>query len=498
MIRENIREAVKTLYDQGKKKKEIARFLKIGIKTVRRIIKNECNTPKTRSDKILVDEDIIKQLYDTCDGYIQRMYEKLNEEMNTPIGYSTLTRLVRECIPGKDDVRCKSFPDIPGEEMQHDTSDYYLKIGDKKMKVICSGIYFRYSKIRYIKFYPCFNRFRMQCFFHESLCYYGYTAKICIIDNTNLAVLHGTGENAVFNPEMISFAREYGFTWKAHRIKLSNRKAGKERNFWTLETNFFPGRSFKSLDDLNKQAKDWALNRFANRPQAKTRLIPSELFEFEKPYLIKLPEYIKEPYRYHNRRIDKFGYVSFDGNYYWIPKGINGNADVIEYDARIETYQKRKKFITYDLPAWDVKNEKFIPPDMKKPPYQPNNRKIGCAVEEQKLRALGGDVNRYLDFIRSKDCTIKRKPAFIRQLHSFSKKLTPGLFEKCIERALKYNLDTINSLDRVASILVNDDVDYSIEPTSSNNEYEKRPAYQKGKVSKEEGLDKFQKIVEEG
>ena len=150
------------------------------------------------------------------------------------------------------------------------------------------GLWMNCSKIRYVKFYTRFDMFRMKCFFHEALMFFGHSAKICVIDNTSLAVLHGTGEKAVFHPEMKAFACNYGFEWKAHRIKHPNRKAGTERNFFTLETNFFPDRDFKSLEDLNEQAFEWAVNRFASRPQSKTRLVPKVLFERERRRPISL------------------------------------------------------------------------------------------------------------------------------------------------------------------------------------------------------------------
>ena len=64
----------------------------------------------------------------------------------------------------------------------------------------CSSLYLRYSKVRYIQFYRSFNRWRMKCFFHEALSRWGYAATTCVIDNTNLAVLHGTGKDAVIHP----------------------------------------------------------------------------------------------------------------------------------------------------------------------------------------------------------------------------------------------------------------------------------------------------------
>jgi len=36
---------------------------------------------------------------------------------------------------------------------------YQLNIGSKPAKVVASILYYRYSKIRYLKFYRVFNRF---------------------------------------------------------------------------------------------------------------------------------------------------------------------------------------------------------------------------------------------------------------------------------------------------------------------------------------------------
>jgi len=70
------------------------------------------------------------------------------------VGYSTLTRLLRELDPGqKKKKRTVHVEDIPGQEMQHDTSPYRLIIGNRQVQVVASLLYFRYSKMRYLKFY---------------------------------------------------------------------------------------------------------------------------------------------------------------------------------------------------------------------------------------------------------------------------------------------------------------------------------------------------------
>src|SRR4030042_5179786 len=155
MIAQEQRETVITLFRLGKPRKEIARLLGIDAKTVKSIVRKGCGAPpKPRSDKIALDESLLKEVYHRCEGYLQRTHEILSEEHGIHIGYSTLTQKGREMGLG-DKTSSRSFhvDDVAGEEMQHDTSPYNVKIGGKETPVICSGLYLRYSKMRYIRFY---------------------------------------------------------------------------------------------------------------------------------------------------------------------------------------------------------------------------------------------------------------------------------------------------------------------------------------------------------
>lgn len=403
MISEDRRKIIQTLYDEGKKKKEIARLLHLAPKTVRKVLTIGAELPKKhRKDEKMIDLDLLQTIYTRCNGYMQRVHEILTEESGIKIGYSTLTRILRRNgIGQKTNKRCHHVPDIPGEEMQQDTSPYKLKIGGNTMPVICSGLYLRYSKMRYIRFYPNFNRFKMKSFFHEALTYWGYTAETCVIDNTNLAVLYGTGTDAVFHPEMIAFAKRYGLEWLAHEKGHANRKAGTERNFWTVETNFFPGRVFENMEDLNRQAFEWATERYARRPLSKSRLIPINLFEIEKPCLVKLPPHIEAPTQSHERNIDRYGYITFNANHYWIPGKAIGKVSVIEYPDKIRIFPKDAEQLEYSLPAWNVKQFKFKPDGVNVNPYEPNNIKKPCHEEEKRLRNMDKICREYLDFIRT-------------------------------------------------------------------------------------------------
>ncbi|MBF0432806.1 MAG: hypothetical protein HQK83_16095 [Fibrobacteria bacterium] len=94
MIDAQKRQAVLTLYQAGKRKKHIARWLEIDIKTVRLIIRagKDDVLPKIREDIIDVDEELLRKVFHACNGYRQRIYEILTEEHGLDIGYSTLTR----------------------------------------------------------------------------------------------------------------------------------------------------------------------------------------------------------------------------------------------------------------------------------------------------------------------------------------------------------------------------------------------------------------------
>ena len=317
------------------------------------------------------------------------------------------------------------------------------------------------------------------------------------IDNTNLAVLYGTGKEAVFNPEMLVFAKPFGFEWLAHAKGHANRKAGEERNFRTIETNFLPGREFKSIEDLNRQGFEWATAHYARRPLSKTHLIPVDLFEVEKSYLLKMPAYIEPPTIPFQREIDAYGYVAFNANYYWLPGKGRGKVTLIEYPDKIKIFPPgQQPAIEYPLPDWGARNQKFTPPGAKTNPYEPRHIKKPCDEEEKLLRAKGEICLRYLDFIKSDTTKIPQKPNFIRQLYLFSKKLTPDLFAQTIDRAWKYRITNIETIRRIAGTLLNKEFDREPE-LFPGNDYEKREAYQEGRFSKEAEPGCYKKLLEE-
>jgi hypothetical protein len=452
-------------------------------------------TRKERNDKIQIDPQLLARLYRECDGWIQRIYEKLREEERIEVGYSTLTRMLRDLgLSRSESARCDRVPDEPGAEMQHDTTVYLVKLADKRTKLIASLLYLRYSKRRYLKFYRLFNRFVMKCFLHEALMYWGCAARQCIIDNTNLARLRGAGSRAVIVPEMAAFSRRYGFRFDCHAIGHPNRKAGNERSFRTVETSFLPGRTFDSLEDLNQQARQWATERMEYRPQSKARLIPAKMFEHERHYLNPLPQHLPAPYQVHRRGTDQYGYVALGANYYWVKGSRRDDVKVLQYADRLKIFLRHVLLAEYPLPADGVRLQYYSPPGQPKPRHQPKNRRRDARQEDQRLRALGEEVAAYLDYALAAPGVQRHR--FTRELFALSRKMTGRVFINTVQRALRYRIVDLATLRRIAWLCISQAGDVLPE-AEVDDDFQQRPAYQEGCLTDLPDLSVYDQLGEE-
>jgi len=496
MIAAEKRKAVFFLHQEGMSVREISRRLKICRNAVRVVIAQQGAMPLvTRREKCPLDVELLRRLYGQCDGWIQRMHEKLIEEEGLVLTYPTLTRKLRTLgISTPRQERCERVPDEPGAEMQHDTSLYRILLGEQRQRLIASMLYLRYSKRRYLKFCRAFNRFKMKCFLHEALTFWGHAARVCIIDNTNLARLRGTGADAVIDPEMEVFGKQYGFRFLCHEIGHANRKAGEERSFWTVETNFLPGRTFQSLEDLNAQALEWSTVRMEHRPQGKAGLIPVKAFEHEGPCLIELPPHLPGPYLLHERGTDQYGYISFGGNFYWVPGTKRGEVKALEYAGRLQLCLGRECVAEYPLPADGVRNKQFSPPGQPTPRGNANNRKKPTQEEEQRLRALAPNVDAYLTFALKPQGIPRHR--YIRGLFALSRQMPAALFIQTLERALRYRITCLETIRRIAQLYIHQG-ETSLPCPLVDEDFRDRDAYRQGHLTDAPDFSCYDNMLED-
>src|SRR5262249_8226244 len=230
-----------------------------------------------RPEKATPYRDQILELYARCKGNLVRVHEELTAA-GAQFSYQALTAFCRRQGIGhelKEPVGEYHFQ--PGQEMQHDTSLHRAEIGGQLRPVQTASLVLGFSRMLFFQFFPTFRRFDCKVFLTDALQYLQGACAICLIDNTHVVVLKGTGRDMVPVPEMAAFADRYGFRFQAHAIGHANRSARVERSFRYIETNFLAGRSFRDWADANQQAREWCDKVNANyRDDLKAS--PRELF----------------------------------------------------------------------------------------------------------------------------------------------------------------------------------------------------------------------------
>lgn len=141
-----------------------------------------------------------------------------------------------------------------------------------------------------------------------------------LYDRMKTAVLgEDDAGHIIYNRSLIALAAHYRFQPRACRPYRAKTKGKVERPFSYIRQDFFLGRSFRSLEDLNIQLDDW-LETVANaRVHGTTQRIVSEAFAAEKPELQALPDHRFGAVLKLERRVSNDGFVSIGGNYYSVP-----------------------------------------------------------------------------------------------------------------------------------------------------------------------------------
>jgi hypothetical protein len=294
---------------------------------------------------------------------------------------------------------------------------------------------------------------------------------------------------------MVSFAQTYGFQFLCHAIRHPNRKAGEERSFWTVQTNFLPGRNFQSLEDLNQQARQWATVRMEQRPQGKADLIPAKAFEHERHYLTALPAQLPAPYCPYERGTDEYGYVAVEGNFYWVPGTGREDVKVLRYAEHLKIYRQRTCVAEYPLPADGVKNARFSPAGQPAPRHLPKNRKHGSQQEEQRLRGLGPEVAAYVDFALQTPGIQRHR--FLRELFALSRKVTPGVLVEALTRARRYRVVSMDTLHRIAWLCMSQGGQQLLPFVDEDESFRQHAAYQEGFLTDEPDLSVYDETPRE-
>ena len=76
---------------------------------------------------------------------------------------------------------------------------------------------------------------------------------------------------------------------------------------------------------------------------------------------------------------------------------------------------------------------------------------------------------------------------FVRRLFALSRKMTPALFIKSLQRAAKYRITDLETIERIAVLYLNQG-DGNLPPAQVDEKYQQRASYQEGSLTEKPDL----------
>ncbi len=227
---------------------------------------------------------------------------------------------------------------LPGEQAQVDWGHFgEIEIGRAKRPLMAFVMVLSYSRRLFVRF---FLNARTGPFLQghvHAFEQWQSVPRVILYDNLKSAVLSRQGRAIEFNPTLLELAAHYRFEPRPVAVARGNEKGRVERAIRYLRDNFFAGRTWRDLDDLNEQAEAWSLGYAMDRPwpQDHCRTV-REVFGEEQGTLMDLPD---QPFAAAETlavSVGKTPYVRFDLNDYSVPHAfVRRNLMVVASEQQV-------------------------------------------------------------------------------------------------------------------------------------------------------------------
>lgn len=349
---------MKTQYERGVYKKDIAARLGVSPRTVSRALERGSEPsgkhPKARGSildpyKPFINAELAAGVWNA-----QVIYLKLKE-----VGYEGCDTLVKRYIspkrtiaPDKATVR---FETLPGVQMQSDWAQHPVMIaGEPGIVHFCVNIlgYSRRFHFLITDSEDAENTCEAQ---QAAFRHFGGATREVLVDNQKVAVIEhevadGKTEKLIYNQTWLDFLAHYGARGKACRPYRARTKGKVERTVGYVKQHFFclhP--EAESLADYNNKAEKWLRDVADARVHGTTGRVVREMFAEERGKLLALPP-LPFDTSYVDWRIASWdALVEVRGNRYSVPDelcgkklmvriGLNGTLKIIDGETVVATH----------------------------------------------------------------------------------------------------------------------------------------------------------------
>ena len=408
---------IKQLYHQGYNITQIARTLHINPKTARKYL--TCDTyPGYRNENRRSQLEAYRQYLESRLKELPllssiRLYEELKEH-GYKGGYRMLCKFVRTIRPAKQPKAYIRVETPPGKQGQADWAEFpKVRLGDTTVDLHCFIINLSYSRNLYLEFCCDEKEQALQnCHIH-AFEYFGGVPLEIRYDNMPTVVIRRENNQPILHEGFKDFARFYNFKPDICLPGHKEAKGKAERVIRYIRGNFFYGRTFKDVSDLNSQGWAW-LDKTAN--QRFNRLYGAKVCELlEEERLQPLPGLKYDTRIPHLYKVSKDCLVSYLGNFYSVPHIYACQTVELQDDGKDICCLLNGKIISQHIKCLLKKGQLIINPDH----YQ--------GLKQH---------SRYVELVTQSDCILTSAPLLPAQGLDWLLAKYPGYFEDVQRREL--------------------------------------------------------------
>jgi transposase len=392
------------LHREGLSVSAIARQLELDRKTVRKYIERGLEPPaygprKPRARQLEPFEPYLRHRVAAFPGLTGSRLLREIREGGYRGGYTAVTDFLREVRPSPSFPFEVRFETPPGHQGQVDFAHFEVVFTDEPSEtriVWLFSLVLGYSRLIWARFVMHQDlQTVLRCHMAAFAAIGGVPQEI-LYDRMKTAV---TGEDdqghIVYNRALVDFARHHGFHPRACRPYRAKTKGKVERPFRYIREDFFLARSFRNLDDLNRQLAHWLATVANPRLHATTQRVVNEAFADERALLKPLPLVPFNAVLKLERRVSHEGMVSVGGNLYSVPDATRRRVVEVHTLADEIRIFEDGRLIAAHAPL-EGRHQRRLAPGHRKMPAIPRH----AAAQERGVLARAGDVvaRRSLDF----------------------------------------------------------------------------------------------------
>ena len=330
---------IREMKDRGLSISEISRRLGISRTTVRRYLKSGMVPQYHRGpagSSIEPFLPLMREMIDQHNLSAVRIHEELRKK-GFRGSYSLVKMHSRPMRNDRKIIAVDRYETDPGKQSEVDFGEFgYIAEDGKRRRLYTFSMILGYSRMRYAEYTTDIStenviRMHLNAFRY----FHGYTDTI-LYDNTKQIVLERKipSSESRFNPRFLNFAEYYGFVVRLCYPYRAQTKGKIESTIKYLRNNFWNGRSFSSLEDINVQLLSW-LDSVNNRVHGTTHEIPRERLAKEHLNPVgRIPEYFTR--REEVRKVSRDCYVAWKGNRYSVPWIHAGREALVIEDSAVK------------------------------------------------------------------------------------------------------------------------------------------------------------------